>query len=166
MNRSTTTALLNTSILLLLLFSACKSSKESPEIATTFENKPKIVFLTYTIYKDQSENRSLRLVSKAIVDGELKPQSTSKHDLKEGDLKCEQINSKMTALDELFLDNPLRQAIEYQNSNSEFEKKMVEQDSAQFFFRMQLLPDAVSVRISEFKKVSESYEVLLTTQIN
>jgi hypothetical protein len=142
---------LRTSIVVLVLFIiSCKTTYLTNTDAEIAEPKPQILFLQYHL-KQSNSKFTAQLTAKSKVEGKFKSSNEVVSRMHSSDLKMVQLDIKNKPLDSLFIDDPLHEEIEYVNTNNEFEKKIIQKDSADFFVRIQLHPKTkfISIYYSE-----------------
>ena len=163
--KPTTTYKINLLVLICLsLFSGCKNSKPVYTNQSEIESSPKIIFLNYSIEKALNEKRIIEFISKKVVDGKLK-KNTSQQSIEngvEGDLICAQLDEKSKMLNQILIKNPLIKSIEYLDASKNFKTEAIKSDKVQFSIRLQLRSDAKYLIISNFAENNP----LIKTQIN
>ena len=140
-------------ILILLLLTSCLPYKKS---VVETNNIPQIIFLTYSITKNNSGDIQTKLINKTITEGKLK-NHFEKTELKSGDLVCKQLNTKSQIIQETNISNPLLKTIEYTTEIGMLTKKTLELDSITFTLRMFLEPNAKFIIIEE---INHSNQIL------
>ncbi|WP_460218244.1 hypothetical protein [Psychroserpens sp. MEBiC05023] len=151
-------------IVVLFLICSCAPKKQIAVEENTTLLPPKIIFLNYSIKKNNHIKKMVSLINKIVVDGKLKGNDFSKNKKAIGDLECVLLDKDLNEIEQIIVKNPLRKDFEYLNTNKEYEKKIILLDSAEFSIRLQLPPKCKHIRISELTKV-QAIE-LITTQIN
>ncbi|TBN01348.1 hypothetical protein EYD45_13150 [Hyunsoonleella flava] len=110
---------------------------------------PKIVFLNYTIKKDNNGKKTIDFISSKKVDGKLKNQKKflDKNGHAE-DLICSQFDASSATLSQQLIKNPLLKHVEYVDETKNFRIVKMELDSADFTVRLQLYPETKYIAIN------------------
>jgi hypothetical protein len=156
---------LKTSSLLLsiILVMSCASKQQIIENDIEIEQYPKLLFLNYTINKGENGEKTIALINQKTTDGKLKNKSEKKEKTSFGDLECITLDKDLNQIGLHAIKNPLKKIVEYINDFGNFEKKILDLDSAQFSIRLQLQSKVKYVRISELTK--EGTKKHITTEI-
>ncbi|MDO6760875.1 hypothetical protein Q4566_11740 [Tamlana sp. 2_MG-2023] len=142
---------------------ACKTAKTEIPIATTIEENPKIIFLTYSISEAPSGERSMQFVSQKIVDGSLKNNSDrSVQNAVDGDLICLQFDEQSNIISRSLIKNPLKKSIESLNESKSFEMQSINLNKTKFSTRIALKSQTRNITISNFANSKN----LISTKIN
>lgn len=155
-------------IALLALQISCASKKNVAINETVIEElPPKLIFLNYTISKDDYGNKHVQFINKIIVDGKLK--SNTETYLKTGavgDLKCSQLDKDSLEIKTVIIENPLSKIIEYVNDSLIFESKKVELKSAPLSLRLPLHDKTKYITISDIIDSLQNSRSLITTKLD
>lgn len=150
-----------------VLFYSCGSKKNTTAAFISQSDSSNIIFLNYSISKDENGKKNVEFINKIIADGKLK-QNSNKF-LKEGnigDLKCAQLDNKSKEITSVVIKNPLLKTIEFVNDSLEFEKKAVTLNNAPFSLRLQLNSKTKSISISEIIDTLQNSQPLIITKVN
>jgi hypothetical protein len=138
--------------LLFILLIACASKQpviiNGPEI----EEHPKLLFINYMISKTAEGEKNIKLINQIITDGNLKKLNKTSDEKSFGDLECTTLDKDLNQIGTHLIKNPLKKIIEYINDLGNFEKKILDLDSAQFSIRLQLQTNVKYIKISELTK--------------
>ncbi len=145
------------------LFLSC-ASQQVVTNSTEIQEKSKLLFLNYNIVKIDSTSKNITLISQKTTEGKLK--NTSKAEIKTsiGDLECISLDKDFNEIEKKYIKNPLVKIVEFVNDLGNFEKKILDLDSAQFSLRLQLPPKAKHIVISELTQNGNKKHI--TTKIN
>ncbi|PQV48276.1 hypothetical protein CLV33_105126 [Jejuia pallidilutea] len=111
--------------------------------------KPKIVFVSYSIKKNENGNKTVAFLDSKKVDGTLKNQKKildKKGNL--GDLVCAQLDASSSIVSQQLVENPLKKTIEYVDETKNFKVVQIALDSAKFTVRLQLYPETKYIAIN------------------
>ncbi len=134
-------------------------------INTTISNN-KIIFLNYSISKNDNGNKKIELISKIIAEGKIKKNSNKFiSEGNTGDLQCIQMDDSNTPLKSVILKNPLSKIIEYVNESKALEKRKIETNETPFSLRIQLEPKTKFIVINEIVEPNNKTNHLITTKI-
>lgn len=126
---------------------------KSKETTAAPPEKPSIVFINYTIFKNQNNLLNAKVVNKIITKGIVKNKNNKASNYNNGDLKCVQLSKKNDTLATQIIPNPINKQIEYVNASGALNTKTIALDSAQFSVRMQLHKDSKYIIL---KKINTS----------
>ena len=149
---------------LICLFS-CRSNKLPVSEPMITERNPKLLFLNYTISKDNNNLKRISLINKIEVNGKLK-QNTFLREGSQGDLNFNLLDKKGNTIDSFIIKNPLFKTIEYVDESKHFKVKQLDLDSTQFSLRLQLNPKVISISISEIDTLKKASKPLIKTKLN
>jgi len=148
----------------LIVAISCASKQNTVEKETIIPKKPQILFLNYTIYKDKSGEKSIRLINKIKTEGRLKTKNKDLEKTTIGDIEYHILDGNSQVLEKISLKNPLLKTLEFINDFGKFEKRIIDLDSSQFTIRLQLDPKAKYISISELTKMKLRKHI--TSKIN
>ncbi|MFI0428208.1 hypothetical protein [Mariniflexile sp. HMF6888] len=155
-------------IALLALQISCASKRNVTVNETVIEElPPKLIFLNYTISKDDHGNKHVQFINKIITDGKLK--NNTEAYLKTGavgDLKCSQLDKDSLEIKTVIIKNPLSKIIEYVNDSLIFESKKVELKSAPLSLRLPLHDKTKYITISNIIDSLQNSLPLITTKLD
>lgn len=154
-----------TSFLVVTILFSCGIKKNSPEVHETLENNPKLIFLNYTISKNENGEKQMGFLNKIITDGKLKNNTFPKTGVI-GDLKCMQLDENTNLLQSIIIKNPLEKVLEFVNDSLTFEKRKVELKNSELALRLQLHNKTKSIVISEIIDSLQNSKVLIKTVLN
>ena len=149
--------------LLMILVIACASKQQVLENEAETEQQPKLLFLNYTISKSDNDKKTISLINQKITDGALKKTTKPNYKTSFGDLECITLDKNLNQIEAHSIKNPLTKIVEYINDLGNFEKKLIELDSAQFSIRLQLDSKVKYLRISELTQ--EGSKKHITTEL-
>jgi len=153
-------------IALLVLQISCASKKNVAVNETIIEElPPKLIFLNYTISKDDHGNKHIQFINKSIADGKLKNHNSNESGIA-GDLVCVQLDKKSNELQRIIVKNPLSKSIEFLNESKSFQRKQIDLDSTQFSIRLQLNPNTKYISITDFCTFENQGKPLIKTEIH
>ena len=155
-------------IVLLALQISCASKKNVAVNETIIEElPPKLIFLNYTISKDDHGNKHIQFINKIIADGKLK--NNTETYLKTGavgDLKCSQLDKDSLEIKTVIIENPLSKIIEYVNDSLIFESKKIELNRAPLSLRLPLHDKTKYIIISNIIDSLQNSRPLITTKLD
>lgn len=151
-------------IIFLSLVFSCAPKKQIAGAEKTALLQPKIIFLNYSINKNNNDKKKVSLINKIVVDGSLKNKKIKRNQKNIGDLECLLLDKDSKEIEKLTITNPLIKKFEYLNENKRFEKKIILLDTAEFSVRLQLPPKCKHIIITELT-ATKSIK-LITTKIN
>jgi hypothetical protein len=126
----------------------------------------RILFLDYQITRDSiSKTYDAQLISMIIKDGTIKNDQKDIGIAEKDDLEILVLDRNQQIMIHHHIPNPLDKSVEYVNDASQFERKMIHLDSAQFNIRLQIDPDASSILLNRFIDDDTEGTLLLNTQI-
>lgn len=130
---------------------SCGVNREASASEKTYEVKqtPKIVFLNYSIKKNENGNKTVAFLDSKKVEGTLKNQKKildKKVNL--GDLVCAQLDASSSIVSQQLIKNPLVKTVEYVDETKNFKVVQMELDSSEFTVRLQLYPETKYVAIN------------------
>jgi hypothetical protein len=155
------------SFLILLLIYSCGTSKNNVSEQTSVESNPKLIFLNYSISKDDNDKKSIQFINKIIADGKLKS-NTNKYIRTGtvGDLKCSQLDKDSTEITSVIIKNPLLKLIEFVNDSLIFESKKIDLRHAPFSLRLQLHSHTKFIAINEVIDSLQNSNALIITKLD
>ena len=145
---------------------ACGSKQFAVQENEIPKINPKLIFLNYSISKNENGEKNIKFINQIVTDGKLK--SNSMNFLKEpsiGDLKCTQLDKSSNELQILFIENPLKKVIEFVNDSLNFEKKTVNLKNNELSLRLQLNSKTESILISEIIDSLRHTKPLIKTRL-
>jgi len=157
----------NIYLLILFIFISCASKKNTVAETTTQEAHPKLIFLNYTLTKDNKDGKRISLINKIITEGKLKtipntyPKTGAVHDL-----ICMQLDKHSNEITHITIENPLSKIIEYINDSLRFENRKVELKNAQFSLRLQLNSKTKFILISEIIDTLQQTNPIIKTKLD
>ena len=133
----------------LLFFFSCKASKMSASNDFSVEEnlinnvfQPVIVFLNFSLACDSlSNDHTLSLINKIIVDGELK-KSTESEELEKGGFRYCILDENAQLLFQKYMPSPLNRTVEYVDDRGYLRKKDIRFEETQFSLRVPLTTEA------------------------
>lgn len=154
------------SILFLAILFSCVTKKTAiPEVVIEDTN-PKLIFLNYTISKDENGGKRIQFIDKIVTNGRLKTSGAYHRKAAIGDLKCTQIDNKSTEIQSITIENPLSKIIEYVNDSLIFEKRKIDLNKAPLSLRLQLNSKTKYITISEIIDTLQTSKPLITTTLD
>ena len=156
---------------LMLVFLACffscatKHNIEKKEV--TIDTNPKLIFLNYTISKNEDGEKSITLIDKKIVDGKLRNKG-SKYikSGKIGDLVSEQLDENKNTLYKQAIANPFIKSIEVTTDSLTLKKQIVSIKQTPLNLRLQLDVETKFIRLTEVIDSLENTKPIITTPID
>jgi len=158
--------LLLLSLIALQISCASKKNIAVKEIVTE-PLPPKLIFLNYTISKDENGKKQIQFINKIITDGKLK--NNTETYLKTGavgDLKCSQFDKDSVEIKAVIIQNPLSQIIETVNDSLIFESKKIELNRAPLSLRLALHEKTKYITISTIIDSLQNSQPLITTKLD
>jgi len=154
-------------ILSLLIFFnlSCGTKKNLSQEDVSLQTQPKLIFLNYTISKNEDGHKQITFLNKIITDGKLKNNNYSKSGFI-GDLICTQLDEYENPLQNIIVKNPLSQVIEFVNDSLNFEKKQVNLKNNELSLRLQLHSKTKSILLSEIIDSLQTTKELILTNLN
>ena len=146
---------------------SCASKKNLVDENVNEASPPKLIFLNYSISKDENNNKNIQFINKIIANGKLK--SNSSNYLKTGnigDLKCSQLNKDSVEIASVIIKNPLSKNIEFINDSLIFENKKIALNKASFSIRLQLRSKTTFIAIKEIKDSLQNASTLNITKLD
>ncbi len=150
-----------------LLIISCASKQITSTNTKNVEAEPKLIFLNYSILKDENNKKHIQFINKIITDGKLKS-NDSKY-LKvgnKGDLKCLQLNKDSIELTSVILKNPLIKHLEFVNDSLIFENKKIELNKTPFSLRLQLHSQTNLIAVKEITDSLQNSNTLIITKLD
>jgi len=164
------TGLMSLLCLLALIILSCNPSKKTID---TFlpDNKtgesPKILFLNYILSRDSTKTiYEAQLISMIIREGTIKADRNQSSQSGRNDLEILVQDRNQQIISHHHIPNPLDRSVEYVNDDGQFERKMINLDSAQFSVRLQIEPGASFILLQRITDEEKEGTVLLKTTIN
>ncbi len=153
-------------LLLVALISSCsgvKSISDNSVKEEFAEELPQIIFLNYSIKKDNKEVYQIELISQIISEGRLK--TVEKPHLKKSkeDLECLTLDKDKRPLSILTIPDPFTKRYEYLQEDGSFTSQIASLDSTVISVRMQLDPASRYVAIKRSDPTGGFY--LIITEI-
>jgi len=157
----------NTYFIVPFLILSCASIKnKNPEIIIE-DPQPKLVFLNYTISKDELGKKSIQFINKIIADGKLKNHGNKYLKLGAvGDLKCSQLDKDSKEISHVIIENPLLKKMEFVNDSLIFETKEIALNKADLSIRLQLNNNTRFIMIGDIIDTLQTSKPLITTKID
>ena len=159
------TTLIAMSFLILVIQCSCGIKRKSIQETKLPESNPKLMFLNYTISKNENGEKHMVLLNKIITDGKLKNYTFPKTGVV-GDLKCTQLDRNTNKLQSIIIKNPLSQTVEFINDSLILEKKQINLDNRELSLRLQLDNKTKIIVISEIIDSLENSKELIKTNLN
>lgn len=153
-------------MLILLFVFSCASKKEVPKTESIVEEKPRLIFLNYTITEDANGVKTVDFINKTVADG--KARNSSNKYMKTGrigDLKCSQLNNKSQILQSIFIKNPLNKTIEFVNDSLQLESKALKLKKTPLSLRLQLHAKTEHIIIAEVTDSLQNTKPLYITKL-
>ena len=157
--------LTKTTTLLLLLFVvlSCASKQQIISEESKIIPKPKLLFLNYQISKTTDNKKTIVLINQKTIDGKLKNKTKTELKTSLGDLEYIILDNDFNEIGKNSIKNPLVKIVEFINDLGNFEKRIIDLDSAQFSMRLQLPLNAKYIVISELTQTGTKKHI--TTEI-
>ena len=142
---------------------SCGGSKKTQPYESEIDVDPKIIFLSYSISRDENDKKSIQFLNQKTVEGKIKIKSSeSVNNGVEGDLICSQLNKKSKTVNTSLVKNPLFKTIEFVDDSKNFQTKTINTNKTQFSVRLQLNSSTKYITISNFADKA----TLIKTKIN
>lgn len=142
---------------------SCASKQVLTEKESIAHSEPKLLFLNYKIAKTTNDEKTIILINHKVTDGKLKNTSLIEEKLNLGDLEYNLLDKSLNEIEKKSVKNPLVKIVEYINDLGNFEKRIIDLDSAQFSLRLQLPNNAKYIVIKELTQTGLKKHV--TTEI-
>ena len=155
------------STLAALLIISCATKQTTATNTKIAEVYPKLIFLNYTISKNEMGNKKIQFINKIQTEGKLK--NVSNKYLKFGtlgDLKCSQLDKDSVEIISVIIKNPLIKHIEIISDSLIFENKIIELRNAPFSLRLQLHNKTKFIAINEIEDSLQNTLPLFITKID
>ena len=152
---------------ILLLCFGCSSKKNVVDERIDEDFPTKLIFLNYSISKDENDKKTIQFTNKIIAEGKLK--NNSNNYLKTGsigDLKCSQLDKDSLEIAAVIIKNPLSKTIEFVNDSLIFENKKIDLHKASFSLRLQLHSQTVFIAVKEIKDSLQNTNTLNSIKLN
>ena len=159
------TNLIVISFLILVIQCSCGIRRHSIQETKLPESNPKLIFLNYSISKNENGEKHMVFLNKIITEGTLKTNTFSKTGIV-GDLKCTQLDGNTKPLQSIIIKNPLSQVVEFVNDSLIFEKKQINLDNRELSLRLQLDNRTKIIEISEIIDSLQNSKELIKTSLN
>ena len=131
------------------------------------DTQPKLIFLNYSVSKDDNGNTQIHFIDKTITDGKLKNRGDNYVEApSKGDLKCSQLDENAVELISVIVQNPLVKTMEYVNDSLTFEKRTIALNRAILSLRLQLYDKTKYISISEITDKLLTKKPLITTKLD
>lgn len=147
-------------IVLTLIFSCASSNDKTNKT----NEQPRIIFLTYSIKKNKTEETEIIFLKKKLVEGKIKGFTNDNKNQSVGDLECSFLDKDKNNLQVIYIKNPLNKLVEFVNNSGDLEKKIFESDSTQFAIRSPYFANTKFVEISE-KTSDNTLKKIITTKL-
>jgi len=134
--------------------------------ALSEDTTPKLIFLNYTISKDEKGQIHIGFINKIITDGKLKNSNIFFKTGSKGDLKCSQLDKDSIEITSVIVQNPLVKIIEYVNDSLIFEKKELDLNRSNLSLRLHLHSKTKYISISEITDKPQTGKSLITTKLD
>ncbi len=154
-------------IILFVWITSCAGTNTTGKLSSqnkSLDSLSQIIFLNYSIQKDNKEGYNIELINKIVADGKIKKNSNQISTAKEGDLKCLILDENKLPISTIIISDPFIKKVEYQQENGSLTSKEVILDSADFSIRMQLDRGSRYIAIERINPNDSSY--LLLTEID
>ncbi|MFD2823076.1 hypothetical protein ACFS5M_05310 [Lacinutrix iliipiscaria] len=155
---------ITTLLFILFVVMSCASKQQVSSEDLKVISKPQLLFLNYSISKNASDEKTIVLMNQIITDGKLKNKSKTEEKTSIEDLECLILDKDFNELEKISIQNPLLKIVEFVNDLGNFEKRILDLDSAQFSIRLQLKPKAKHIVINELTPLGVKRHI--TTKIN
>ncbi len=139
-----------------LVFASCATYQKKTAQKENVIVKPKLLFLTYSIFKTSEGNIQAKLIDKIIVEGKMKESIVGNKMFEPGDIQCIQVNKNSMEINTINMSNPLVKTVEYSDETGRLFKKQIELDSTQLSIRMQLHSQSKFVVLKRHNTVGNS----------
>ena len=146
---------------------SCGIPKTISEEQKPLETNPKIIFLNYSVSKEENGNKKMVFINKIIANGRLKNYSNKY--LKtgnKGDFICTQKDKNSNNIETVYIKNPFSKTIEYINDSLIFESKKIDLKTAQLSLRLQLNGKTKSIIIGEIIDDLKNSNQLIETKLD
>lgn len=130
------------------------------------EESPAILFLDYQVSRDSTKTiYNAQLINMILVKGTIKDSQSNRTQAEKDDLEILVLDNKQQTISQRLIPNPLDRSVEYVNDASQFERKMIHLDSAQFSVRLQIESSAASIVLKRIHDKEHEGAILLKTTI-
>lgn len=154
-------------VCLFLSIVSCGIRKTTTEEQKPLEINPKIIFLNYSISKEENGNKKMVFINKTIANGRLKNSSNKYLKTgKKGDFICTQKDKNSNKLQTVYIKNPFSKTIEFINDSLIFESKKIDLTTTQISLRLQLNSKTKSIIISEIIDDLKNTNPLIETKLD
>jgi hypothetical protein len=149
-------------LILLALFSGCRSGKEavdselSDPCAPGRREIPRILLLNFEVF----ENDSIVMINSALSQGKIRGRSAVEKEPEPGDLIVTFLTSGMIECSRQVIHNPLRRRVEFSDEYQQIRSRTITLDAAIFAVRAQFTNN---LRFARVQKVTEDGKIILTT---
>lgn len=149
------------------LITSCASTQSSSQLAgqdASSENIPRIIFLNFSIERNNEETIQIDLIDKIVTEGTMKMNITPLATPKEGDLRCMTLDGNKRPISTIIVPDPFIKKLEYQQEDGSLTSKQELLDRADFSVRMPLDSGSRYIAVERINPNESSY--LLITEIN
>ncbi|MFI1745331.1 hypothetical protein [Thalassobellus sediminis] len=154
-------------LLIALLGMTCGIKKSIAQEDVTQDINPKLLFLNYTISKDENSKKSIQFINKIVTDGIAKSNSNKYIKTSRiGDLKCFQLDKDSIEINHVIIRNPLSKTIESVNDSLIFENTNIILNKAPISLRLQLHNKTKLIVVSEIIDALENSTPLISTKLD
>ena len=147
------------------LFQSCVTRQVTTKQGNTISIKPRLLFLTYSIYKSSNGNFRANLINKIIVEGTLKRVNNEHNTRSPSTIQCIQTNKNSMPIQTINMNNPLIKIVEYSDETGQLNKKQIELDSTQISIRMQLHSQSKFVILKHHRSTDGSTVILTKNEL-
>jgi len=146
---------------------ACATKHNIDKAEVSIDSNPKLIFLNYTISKNENGEKSITFINKKIVDGKLRNKG-SKYikTARIGDLVSQQLDKNKNTLFKQAITNPLLKTIEIMTDSLTFKKQIVVLKQSPLNLRLQLHPETKFIKLTEVIDSLENTKPLITIPLD
>lgn len=127
--------------------------------------KPKIVFLNYSVKRNSGGDPEVRFINKIIAGGKIKEGFSDHQEATVGDFKAVELDGNHEPVKSIIIPNPLTKVAEYVNDSGELTKQTFSLDSAAFSIRMQLDASTEAIAIEQINASGSGTTNLIVTKL-
>lgn len=136
-------------LFVLMCLLSCANKKNIFTEQLISEKNSKLLFLNYTLSKNNKNQKSIIFINKIITQGRVKNNNLNYTNTPSiGDIKCSQLNKNSIELSTVFIKNPLVKVVEALNDSLSFSMQKFDQNNTPITLKLQLHPQSKFISLS------------------
>ncbi|HLT32261.1 MAG TPA: hypothetical protein VKZ98_00595 [Aquaticitalea sp.] len=143
-----------------LLFLGISQGMKAQQRSQPNEEEPKLLFINYSVSKNNGGKVDVQFINKIITKGRLKDRSNLRPLVGVGDIECLQLDKNNKVLERSYYSNPLQPIVEYLNDDNELEKRQMQLETAQLAIKLQLNERTETIKLIRMEASGAATELL------